>query len=287
MYGGFNCGVGSAIAEALKVNVYGNGTETLVLAHGFGSDQSTWHFMIPYLACFFKVVVFDLVFSPNVKLGLYDERKYSSFDGYAKDLVCVLDQLHIKRSIYVGHSMSAMIGCVAATYRPQLFHRLILLNGSPRYLNAEGYFGGFERPQVDEIFKQMDKNFTKWVKQFAPFAVRVNDSKAMAKFEHSLGRMKPKIALSVAKMVFLSDLRKLLPKVRTPTTIILTRKDNIVPKSVAFFMKSNMGGHSNVKILKSEGHFPQLTAYPQLLKIMSKVVKFKEYKNYSQDKTKN
>lgn len=156
-----------------------------------------------------------------------------------------------------------------------------------RYLNAEGYFGGFERPQVDEIFKQMDKNFTKWVKQFAPFAVRVNDSKAIAKFEHSLGRMKPKIALSVAKMVFLSDLRKLLPKVRTPTTIILTRKDNIVPKSVAFFMKSNMGGHSNVKILKSEGHFPQLTAYPQLLKIMSKVVKFKEYKNYSQDKTKN
>lgn len=134
MYGGFNCGVGSAIAEALKVNVYGNGTETLVLAHGFGSDQSTWHYMIPYLACFFKVVVFDLVFSPNVKLGLYDERKYSSFDGYAKDLVCVLDQLHIKRSIYVGHSMSAMIGCVAATYRPQLFHHLILLNGSPRSL---------------------------------------------------------------------------------------------------------------------------------------------------------
>lgn len=135
MQGGFNCGESSAIAEALKVNVYGNGTETLVLAHGFGLDQSTWHFMIPYLACFFKVVVFDLAFSPNVKPKLYDERKYSSFDGYAKDLVCVLDHLNVKRTIYVGHSMSAMIGCVAATYRPKLFHHLILLNASPRYIH--------------------------------------------------------------------------------------------------------------------------------------------------------
>ncbi|KAA0043762.1 strigolactone esterase D14-like [Cucumis melo var. makuwa] len=280
MNNGFNCRGGSAIAEALKVNVYGNGTETLVLAHGFGLDQNVWHYMIPYLACFFKVVVFDLVFSPNVKLELYDERKYSSFDGYAKDLLCVLDHLHVKRTIYVGHSMSAMVGCVAATYRPQLFHHLILLNASPRYLNGEGYIGGFEKPQVDEIFKEMDKNFTKWAKQFVPFAVIVNNSKAMAEIEHSLGRMNPKIALSVAKMVFLSDLTKLLPKVKTSTSIILTEKDNIVPKSVAFFIKSNIGGNSNVNILKSQGHFPQLTAYPQLLKVLTKVLQLKQYKIY-------
>lgn len=144
-----------------------------------------------------------------------------------------------------------------------------------RYLNDEGYCGGFERPQVDDIFKQVNKNFTKWVKQFAPFAVKMNDYKAIAEFESSLGRMKPKIALSVAKMVFLSDLRKVLPKVRTRTTIILTRTDNIVPKSVAFYIKSKMGSHSNVRILNSEGHFPQLTAYPQLLKVMSKVLHLK------------
>lgn len=132
MHGGFfNCGE-AAIAEALNVNVYGNGTATVVLAHGFGLDQSVWRYVIPYLACFFKVVVFDSIFSPNVKHELYDEKKYSSFDGYARDLVCVLEHLHVERSIYVGHSMSAMIGCVAATYRPQLFTHLILLNASPR-----------------------------------------------------------------------------------------------------------------------------------------------------------
>ncbi|XP_022945470.1 strigolactone esterase D14-like [Cucurbita moschata] len=275
MVGGFNCGGSSsaaAIAEALKVNVYGEGMDTLVLAHGFGLDQSAWRYMIPYLACFFKVVVFDLVFSPNVKPEVYDERKYSSFEGYAKDLVCVLDHLHVERSIYVGHSMSAMIGCVAATYRPQLFQHLILLNASPRYLNGEGYNGGFERPVVDAIFNQMDKNFTNWVKNFAPFAVSINDPKTIAELEHSLGRMKPEIALSVAKMVFLSDLRQLLPKVKTPTTIIPTRKDNIVPKFVAFYIKSKVGCHAKVKILNSDGHFPQLTAYPQLLKVLAQVL---------------
>lgn len=147
-----------------------------------------------------------------------------------------------------------------------------------RYLNGEGYIGGFEKPQVDELLKEMDKNFTKWAKQFAPFAVMVNNSKAMTEVEHSLGRMNPKIALTVAKMVFLSDLTKLLPKVKTSTSIILTKKDNIVPKSVAFFIKSNIGGNSNVNILKSQGHFPQLTAFPQLLKVLTKVLQLKQYK---------
>ncbi|KAB1222436.1 hypothetical protein CJ030_MR2G028764 [Morella rubra] len=203
------------IVEALNVNVYGNGTQAMVLAHGYGTDQTLWQYLIPYFACYFKVVVFDLVFSPNVNPSLYDLK---------------------------------------------------------RYLNDKGYNGGFRRAEVDTLFREMDKNFPSWVHSFAPVAVGVNCTAAIAQFRCSLGRMKPKTALSVARTVFLSDLRWVLPQVQVPCTIIQSRKDVIVPQPVAFYMKRKLRGHVGLEILKTEGHFPQLTAFPLLLKVVERVL---------------
>ncbi|KAL5545610.1 hypothetical protein UlMin_005297 [Ulmus minor] len=269
------CNHGGDIIKALNVNVYGNGTQTVVLAHGYGSDQTVWHYLIPYIAFYFKVVVFDLVIAGNVNPKLYDPKRYSDFNGYAQDLVCLLDQLNVNNTIYVGHSMSALVGCIAATKRPELFKHLILLSGSPRYLNGKGYTGGFEKSQLNTVFNQIDKDFSNWVQSFARIAVIVNSSTAVAEFEGSLGRMRPKIALSAAKTVFLSDNREVLPHVLVPSFIIQSEKDNVVPKSVAFYMKRNLGGHAKVKILKTEGHFPQLTATPLVLKVLNKILRVK------------
>ncbi|KAI4300633.1 hypothetical protein L6164_033987 [Bauhinia variegata] len=265
---GTMCECRGGIVEALKANFYGNGTQTLVLAHGFGTDQTVRHYLIPYLACYFKVLVFDLAFSPNVSSQVYDPSKYATFDAYAQDFVCLLDQLNLKKTVYVGHSMSAMIGCLAATKRPELFEHLILLSGSPRYLNAKGYEGGFTRSELNTIFKAMSQNFSSWAHSFSRIAVGVHNSAAIAGFEYSLRRRKPKIALSVARTVFLSDMRWVLPRITVPCTIIQSRKDYIVPKSVAFYIKRHLGFHSTVKILKTQGHFPQLAAYHLLVKVL-------------------
>ncbi|XP_021804807.1 strigolactone esterase D14-like [Prunus avium] len=262
---------GGGIVQALNTHVYGNGSQTLVLAHGFGSDQTVWHFLIPFLACYFKVVVFDLVFSPNVDPKLYDPERYdSNFGAYAEDLLCLLDRLNVNKTVYLGHSMSAMVGCIASIQRPHLFQHLILLGGSPRYLNTTRYNGGFTRAELDAFFNQLDQNFSNWVLSFAPIAIGVKDTSAIAEFENSLGRMAPKIAVSVARTVFLSDLRRILPQVVVPSSIIQSRKDFVVPKTVAFYMKKRLGGPARVKILNTEGHFPQLTVYPLLLKVLKR-----------------
>ncbi|KAJ6968235.1 strigolactone esterase D14-like [Populus alba x Populus x berolinensis] len=159
-------GYGGGTFEALNGRIYGNGTETLVLAHGYGADQSVWHHLIPYLACYFKVVVFDLVFSANVSPALYNPKKYSSFKGYASDMVNLLDELRVNETILVGHSMSAMIGCIASIKRPELFRHLVLLGGSPRYLDEKGYNGGFTRSEINAILKHMHQNYTSWVSSF-------------------------------------------------------------------------------------------------------------------------
>ncbi|KAK7284726.1 hypothetical protein RJT34_19478 [Clitoria ternatea] len=268
-------GCGGGIVDALNANFYGNGTQTLVLAHGFGTDQTVWHYLIPFLAYYFKVVVFDLAFTPNATPSIYDPKKYSTFDGYAQDLVCLLDELNLKKTIYVGHSMSAMIGCLAATKNPQLFQHLLLLGGSPRYLDGKGYEGGFTRRELDTIFESMKQNFSGWAHNFAPTAISVNDSAAVAEFEHSLLRMKPDVALSVAKTIFLSDYRWVLPQVKVPCSIIQTRKDPIVPVSVASYINRNLGTCSKVKILETQGHFSHLTAYRLLFKVLKDLLSLK------------
>ncbi|KAJ8900017.1 hypothetical protein K2173_024130 [Erythroxylum novogranatense] len=260
------------IAEALNAKIYGNGTQTLVLSHGYGTDQSVWHYLVPCLAFYFKVVVFDLVFAPNVNPILYDPHKYSSFSGYSTDLIDLLDELKLKNTIYIGHSMSAMIGCLAAIKRPELFQHLVLLGGSPRYLNSKGYDGGFERAQVEVLLKSMEQNFSGWIQSYAPTAISVNNTEAIAEFESTLGRMNPKTAISVAKTVYLSDMRHILPHVKVPCSIIQSRKDPVVPLFVPHYMETKIGGGANIRILETEGHFPQLTAYYLLMKALENII---------------
>ncbi|XP_074282483.1 strigolactone esterase D14-like [Silene latifolia] len=264
------------IFKALNGNVYGNvsSNQALVLVHGLGTAQSVWQNIIPFLAYFFhfKIIVFDLAFSPNVSPPMYEPEKYSKYSGYATDLVNVLDELKVDQVIYMGHSMGAMIGCIAAVRRPRLFRHLILLTPNPRYLNDGGYYGGFSKHEVEMIFKHISQNYTDWVQTFARKAIGVNDRIAISAYENSLMKMNPNITLSVAKAAFLSDWRPLLPKVHVPTTIIHVKKDFAVPDKVAYFTKKRLGGHPKLIILRTQGHFPQLTAPVVLLKVLGTII---------------
>ncbi|XXG56365.1 hypothetical protein AAC387_Pa03g3790 [Persea americana] len=264
--------VTGGLVEALNARVYGHGNQTLVLAHGFGSDQMAWHYILPYLAYYFKLLVFDMAFSWKVRPDFYDKEKYSTFNGYADDLIGLLDELNMTRSIYLGHSMSAMVGCIAATQRPQLFEHLILLGGSPRYLNDEGYEGGFEMSDLEQIFHDIEYNFSSWVSIFAPNAIGVNDPTAIQEFKSSLGKMKPDVALDVAKTVFLSDLRGVLGHEHIHCTIIQAKKDFVVPTSVSYYMGKRLGKDTRTVILETQGHLPMLTAHSLLLDVLKKVL---------------
>ncbi|GAB4843742.1 hypothetical protein Ancab_013707 [Ancistrocladus abbreviatus] len=268
---------GGGIFEALDGHMYGNysNSNTLVMLHGFGTDQHVWHYLIPVLACFFRVVVFDMAFTPNVRPGLYDADKYSNYTAYADDLLGVLDQLQLDKVIYLGHSMSAMVGCIAAVKKPELFQQLILLSGSPRYLNAEGYYGGFSLPEVEGIFNQISQNYQEWVEDFAQHVIIVNDSQAQLEFEQDLLRMDPTTTLGLSKVVFLSDWRVILPQVTVPTILMSSKEDHVVPVSVDYYMEKEMGGPTQLNLLPTSGHFPMLTAHDLLLRALGGVLGIK------------
>ncbi|KAJ0031012.1 hypothetical protein Pint_13127 [Pistacia integerrima] len=263
------------LSAALNAKVIGSGTEPMILAHGFGVDQSIWDKITPFLAQHYKIIVFDWPFSGSVKdPNLYDPVKYSSYDAFANDLITLLDGNCIKSSVFMGHSMSGMIGCIASTKRPDLFKKLILIGTSPRYINTDDYEGGFSSSGIEEIISNMETDYFSWASNFASLVVDSKDPLSVEKLQKCLSSMRPEVALPLAKTVFYSDEREILDKVMTPCTIIQTTSDIVVPNSVAHYMQEKIKGKSTVEMIETNGHFPQLTAHQQLVQVLGGVLGF-------------
>ncbi|EYU31294.1 hypothetical protein ABFS83_14G261600 [Erythranthe nasuta] len=258
--------MGHSLLDALNVRVVGSGEKILVLAHGFGTDQSAWQRILPYFIRDHRVVLYDLVCAGSVNPDYFDFRRYTTLDAYVDDLLYILDALRIDRCTYVGHSVSATIGILASIRRPELFTKLILIGASPRFLNDKNYHGGFEQAEIEKFFSAMEENYKAWASGFAPLAVGADVPDAVREFSRTLFNMRPDISLFVSRTVFNSDLRGVLGLVKVPCSIIQTAKDVSVPASVAVYLKNHLGGRSTIHMLNIEGHLPHLSA-PNLLAI--------------------
>ncbi|KAL9242384.1 hypothetical protein vseg_016389 [Gypsophila vaccaria] len=260
----------------MNAKIVGTGDEIVVLAHGYGGDQSLWDQVVPCLAQKHQVLVFDWNFANNNNNNNnngFDPIKYGSFDAYVDELVGLVDEMSIKTCVFVGHSMAGMIGCMASIKRPLLFKKLILIGASPRYINTEDYEGGFETPEIDQLLTTIETNFMPWASAFAPLAVGPKDPLSIDKFEKTLKKMSPEVALAVAKLIFLGDNRHVLEQVEVPCTLICTTNDIVVPTSVPYYMQKRMvKAKSRVEFIDVDGHFPHLTAHVELLDVLGRVL---------------
>ncbi|CDP02566.1 unnamed protein product [Coffea canephora] len=249
------------VEEAHNAKVLGSGEQTIVLAHGFGTDQSVWKHLVPHLVEDYRVILFDKMGAGTTNPDYFDFERYATLEGYAYDVIAILEELRVDSCIYVGHSVSAMIGAVASIARPDLFTKLVMVSGSPRYLNDVDYYGGFEQEDLDQLFEAMKSNYRAWCDGFAPLAVGGDmDSVAVQEFSRTLFNMRPDIALSVARTIFCSDTRHLLAHVRVPCRIIQSMKDLAVPVVVSEYLHQNLGCESVVEVMSTDGHLPQLSS---------------------------
>ncbi|XP_062216475.1 strigolactone esterase D14 [Phragmites australis] len=257
---------GTKLLQILNVRVVGNGERVVVLSHGFGTDQSAWSRVLPYLTRDHRVVLYDLVCAGSVNPEHFDFRRYDTLDSYVDDLLAIIDALRIPRCAFVGHSVSAMIGILASIRRPELFAKLVLIGASPRFLNDRDndYHGGFELPEIQQVFDAMAANYSAWATGYAPLAVGADVPAAVQEFSRTLFNMRPDISLHVCRTVFNTDLRGVLGMVRAPCVVVQTTRDVSVPASVATYLKAHLGGRTTVEFLQTEGHLPHLSA-PGLL----------------------
>lgn len=255
--------------ETLHGRITGAGDSTVILSHGFGTDQSAWDAIRPTLDRHFRVVSYDLAGAGPHGEASYDPKRHASLFGYADDLIAILGELRIENCIYIGHSVSGMIGAAAAAARPELFRRLFMIGASPRYLDEPGYEGGFSQSDLDALYSGMAANFHAWGAGFAPAVVGVPDHAVVDEFCRTLFLMRPDIALATSRTIFQSDMREIAARLARPTHLVQTSRDLAVPMFVAKWLNNHIEG-STLDEIEAEGHLPHMTAPSEVLRAIER-----------------
>lgn len=249
-----------------NVHVLGSGPQAIVMAHGFGSDQTAWRHQAAALAKTHRVVLFDHVGANPATLAAYSPRRYRSLHGYSDDLLEILAELDIKDAFYVGHSMSGMVGLLSALVEPGRFSRMVFLAASPRYLNdvTTGYHGGFEKSDMENMYAAMSSHYQAWASGFAGLAMgNPGRLELHEEFRATLSAIRPDIAVAVARVIFESDHRADLSQMSVPTLVLQTEKDIAVPIQVGTYLAKHLP-RAELKMISADGHFPHMSA-PELV----------------------
>jgi sigma-B regulation protein RsbQ len=232
----------------------------MVFAHGFGCDQNMWRHVAPAFAAEYRVVLFDHVGAGGADTAAWDPARYASLDGYAADVLEICDALDLTDVVFVGHSVSAMIGVLAAGREPDRFAKLVLVGPSPRYVDDDGYRGGFSREDIEGLLESLESNFLGWSSAMAPVIVGNPDRPELGEeLTNSFCRTDPDIARHFARVTFLADNRADLSVVRTPALVLQCSDDVIAPTAVGEYVHARLEGSRLVR-MRATGHCPNLSA---------------------------
>jgi sigma-B regulation protein RsbQ len=248
-----------------NIRVFGNPDgRPIIFAHGFGCNQEVWREVAPHFFDDYRVILFDHVGAGESDLAAYDPGKYDSIDGYATDVIEILEQLDLDDAVYVGHSVSAMVGVVASVRSPSRFGALVLVGPSPRYVNDGDYVGGFEPADIEMLLDTLDSNYLGWSSAMGPTIMGNPDRPELgSELTQIFCRIEPAIASQFARVTFLSDNRSDLQAVTVPTLVLQSTDDVIAPAVVGEYVHANIPG-STLTVLSSTGHIPNLSGPAEL-----------------------
>lgn len=258
-----------------NVKVTGNkhASTTMIFAHGFGTDQTAWDEVSAAFEADYRIIRYDNVGGGNADPAAYSFYKYTSLHPYADDLLMICEAFDVKDAIIVAHSVSSMIAILAGLRQPACFSQLVLLGASPRYLDDDGYHGGFTQNSLDELYRSMSTNYHAWVSGFAQ-AVMANPERPSLSEDFATGlyRLRPDVAQAVVKVIFQSDNRQYMPEVQHRTLIMQTKEDVAVPMDVAHYLHKNIA-NSELAIVDATGHFPHISAPAEVISLIKGFIK--------------
>ena len=248
-----------SVQQRNNVQVTGDGPATMVFVHGFGCDQNMFRFVAPSYASRYRTVLLDLVGSGNSDLKAYDRQKYSTLQGYADDIIEVLDEFATGPVVFVGHSVSAMMGMLADLKAPGRIAAHVMIGPSPCYINDGDYVGGFTRQDIEGLLETLESNYLGWSSNMAPAIMGAPDKPELGReLTNSFCRTDPEIAKQFARVTFMSDHRADLARLQTPALILQCSEDLIAPRTVGDYMHRTMP-NSTLHIIDNVGHCPHLS----------------------------
>jgi sigma-B regulation protein RsbQ len=256
-----------------NVKETGSGDRLLILAHGYGCDQNMWRLITPAFAARYRIVLFDLVGCGKSDLRAYDRAKYGTLQGYASDVLEIIDEVGGGPAVFVGHSVSAMIGLLAGIERPESFTSHVMIGPSPCYVNDGDYVGGFTRNDIDGLLDTLDSNYLGWASAMAPAIMGAPERPALGQeLANSFCATDPEIAKHFARVTFLSDNRRDVPKLNARTLILQNTDDIIAPLAVGQYLHAALSD-SELRLIQNVGHCPHLSAPDQVVAAMNEFLR--------------
>ena len=256
------------ILKRNNVKIFGTGDQTILFAHGFGSDQTAWRYVYNAFTENYRVVLFDYVGSGNSDHLAYRPELYNSLRGFAQDVLDICKALQLQQIIYVGHSVSGMIGFLAALEEPSYFKKMIFLGPSARYLNdhEQDYIGGLERSDLDALFEMLDNNYLGWSQMMAPAIMgEKNPLEKQEELVESFCAADPVISQNFARVTLLSDHRVQLSHLKVPSLTLQCLDDVMAPETAGRYIHERTPGNTYLEI-NTSGHCPHLSAPEQVIK---------------------
>lgn len=258
-----------SIQKRNNVHIIGNGDQVIMFAHGFGCDQNMWRFITPAFQEEYKIVLFDYVGCGKSDWSAYNVEKYSTLNGYAFDILDICEELELNDVIFVGHSVSSMIGILAANHQPERFKSLLLIGPSACYIDDGDYKGGFSKADLTGLLDTMDNNYVGWANFLAPVIMKNADRPELTKeLQDSFCATDPQIARKFAEATFFSDNRKDISKVSVPIFIMQCSDDAIAPDMVGEYLHKNIQGSKFVK-MKATGHCPHMSHPEETIELIT------------------
>ncbi|ADO74912.1 alpha/beta fold hydrolase [Stigmatella aurantiaca] len=256
------------VLQRNNVRILGRGPKAMLLAHGYGCDQNVWRFITPAFLEDYRLVLFDHVGAGQSDLTAYVPGKYSTLKGYADDVLDLCRELGLQDAIFVGHSVGAMIGLLAAIAEPERFERMVMVGPSPCYITEGDYTGGFTRQDIDGLLESLESNYLGWSSAIAPVIMGNPERPELAaELNNSFCRTDPEISKRFARVTFLSDNRTDLPKLKARTLVLQCAQDVIAPEAVGRYVHQSLA-RSELRMLKATGHCPHLSAPEETIEAM-------------------
>jgi len=249
----------ASVTARNNVNILGSDKQPMLFANGFGCDQSMWRFITPAFEDNNQIVLFDYVGSGKSDISAYNPERYATLQGYAKDVLEICEELQLRDVIFVGHSVSGMVGMLAAIEQPKYFSKLIMIGPSPSYINDGEYIGGFERKDIEGLLEMMDKNYIGWANFLAPNIMGNSDRPNLGEeLTQSFCSTDPVIARRFAETTFLSDNRTDLKYNKIETLVLQCSEDMIAPLEVGDYLAKHLP-NSLLRVMNANGHCPHMS----------------------------
>lgn len=262
------------ILKRNNVKIFGTGEQTILFAHGFGGDQTAWRYVFNAFTENYRVVLFDYVGSGNSDHAAYRPELYSTLNGFAQDVLNVCEALDLHQVIYVGHSVSGMIGLLAAVKKPEYFKKMIFLGPSARYLNdhSQNYTGGLERSDLDALFEMLDNNYLGFSRALAPAIMGEKTSQEnQEELVESFSAADPSISQNFARVTLLSDHRAILPHLKVPSITLQCADDVMAPETAGQYIHQHTPDNVYVEI-NTTGHCPHISAPQKVIEAIKNYI---------------